>query len=106
MSHVDELENEIEALRKELEQKEHLLEFLKNPVKGSEKTDLSNQKLTNEEIIRYSRQIILPEIGVKGQLALKNASVLVVGAGGLGESFLFLCENYDKLQIIYFSFRA
>ena len=40
--------------------------------------------MSNDEIARYSRQIILNEVGVKGQLALKNSSVLVVGAGGLG----------------------
>jgi adenylyltransferase/sulfurtransferase len=41
-------------------------------------------KLTNSDIMRYSRQLILPEIGVQGQLKLNNTSVLVVGAGGLG----------------------
>lgn len=41
-------------------------------------------KLTNEEIARYSRQIILSDIGVKGQLRLKNSSILIIGAGGLG----------------------
>ena len=34
--------------------------------------------------MRYSRQLILPEIGVQGQLKLNNTSVLIVGAGGLG----------------------
>ena len=34
--------------------------------------------------MRYSRQLILPEIGVRGQLKLNNSSVLIVGAGGLG----------------------
>ncbi|CRL07505.1 CLUMA_CG020471, isoform A [Clunio marinus] len=41
-------------------------------------------ELTNREIARYSRQIILPGIGVKGQKRLKASSVLIVGAGGLG----------------------
>lgn len=40
--------------------------------------------LSKDEIARYSRQLILPEIGVKGQERLRSASVLVVGAGGLG----------------------
>jgi molybdopterin/thiamine biosynthesis adenylyltransferase/rhodanese-related sulfurtransferase len=40
--------------------------------------------LTKEEITRYARQIVLPEVGVDGQRKLKSASVLIVGAGGLG----------------------
>jgi len=40
--------------------------------------------LSDREIRQYSRQIMLPEIGVTGQEKLKKASVLVVGAGGLG----------------------
>ncbi|KAI1264174.1 adenylyltransferase [Xylariaceae sp. FL1019] len=40
--------------------------------------------LQEEEYIRYGRQLILPSVGIKGQLRLKSASVLVVGAGGLG----------------------
>ncbi len=39
---------------------------------------------SKEQIARYSRQLILPEIGVRGQQKLAQASVLVVGAGGLG----------------------
>ena len=38
---------------------------------------------------RYARQLIMPEIGAEGQKKLKNASVLVVGAGGLGSAALF-----------------
>ncbi|KAJ1499727.1 Molybdenum cofactor synthesis protein 3 [Coelomomyces lativittatus] len=40
--------------------------------------------LTNNEIKRYGRQLVLPEIRKEGQLRLKNASVLIVGMGGLG----------------------
>lgn len=39
---------------------------------------------TNEQLERYSRHIILKEIGVKGQKKLLNARVLIIGAGGLG----------------------
>uniref|UniRef100_G1PYJ4 Molybdenum cofactor synthesis 3 n=1 Tax=Myotis lucifugus TaxID=59463 RepID=G1PYJ4_MYOLU len=40
--------------------------------------------LSRDEILRYSRQLVLPELGVHGQLRLATASVLVVGCGGLG----------------------
>ncbi|MFM8949892.1 MAG: HesA/MoeB/ThiF family protein, partial [Bacteroidota bacterium] len=40
--------------------------------------------LTSEEWSRYERQVHLPEVGASGQTKIKNASVLVVGAGGLG----------------------
>ena len=40
--------------------------------------------LSNDEILRYSRHLIMPEVGMAGQLKLKNASVLLVGTGGLG----------------------
>ena len=40
--------------------------------------------LSHDELIRYSRHLILPEVGMEGQLRLKAARVLVVGAGGLG----------------------
>jgi molybdopterin/thiamine biosynthesis adenylyltransferase/rhodanese-related sulfurtransferase len=41
-------------------------------------------KLSNEEILRYSRHLIMPEVGLEGQLKLKRARVLTIGAGGLG----------------------
>lgn len=41
-------------------------------------------KLSNEEILRYSRHLIIPEVGMTGQKKLKAASVLMIGAGGLG----------------------
>jgi molybdopterin/thiamine biosynthesis adenylyltransferase/rhodanese-related sulfurtransferase/molybdopterin converting factor small subunit len=40
--------------------------------------------LTNEEIARYSRHLILPEVGMDGQAKLKKAKVAMIGAGGLG----------------------
>ena len=40
--------------------------------------------LTDEQIERYSRHIILKEVGAKGQKKLLNAKVLIIGAGGLG----------------------
>jgi sulfur-carrier protein adenylyltransferase/sulfurtransferase len=40
--------------------------------------------LSNDEILRYSRHLIIPEVGIEGQQKLKAAKVLLVGAGGLG----------------------
>ena len=43
-----------------------------------------NTDLTREELVRYSRHILLPQVGEAGQRALKRSRVLLVGAGGLG----------------------
>jgi sulfur-carrier protein adenylyltransferase/sulfurtransferase len=40
--------------------------------------------LSPDEVLRYSRHLLIPEVGVEGQLKLKQARVLLVGAGGLG----------------------
>ena len=48
---------------------------------GSPAADL---ELNNDEVRRYSRHLIMPEVGVEGQRKLKHAKVLCVGAGGLG----------------------
>jgi molybdopterin/thiamine biosynthesis adenylyltransferase/rhodanese-related sulfurtransferase len=40
--------------------------------------------LSKDEILRYSRHLIIPEVGMEGQLKLKQASVLLIGTGGLG----------------------
>src|SRR3954471_21717763 len=40
--------------------------------------------LSNDEVLRYSRHLIMPEVGMDGQLKLKAAKVLCIGAGGLG----------------------
>src|SRR6188474_3095408 len=41
-------------------------------------------QLSNDQVNRYKRHLILPEVGVEGQLKLLNAKVLCIGAGGLG----------------------
>jgi adenylyltransferase/sulfurtransferase len=41
-------------------------------------------KLSKEEVLRYSRHLIMPEVGMEGQLKLKQARVLCIGTGGLG----------------------
>jgi sulfur-carrier protein adenylyltransferase/sulfurtransferase len=45
-------------------------------------------ELTREEVARYSRHLIIPDLGLAGQKRLKNARVLVIGAGGLGSPTL------------------
>src|SRR5512140_49804 len=45
-------------------------------------------ELSVDEIRRYSRHLIIPDVGMDGQKRLKNAKVLVVGAGGLGSPAL------------------
>ncbi|KAJ2721977.1 hypothetical protein GGI07_003627 [Coemansia sp. Benny D115] len=67
-----ELQTELQQLEAELA-KEHTADDRK-----------VKDKLTNKEIRRYSRQLLIPEIGTKGQLKLRNASILIVGTGGLG----------------------
>jgi len=61
-------------------------------------------KLTNEEVLRYSRHLILPEVGVEGQLKLKRAKVLCVGAGGLGSplSLYLAAAGVGTLGIVDF----
>ncbi|WP_040518161.1 adenylyltransferase/sulfurtransferase MoeZ [Gordonia neofelifaecis] len=45
-------------------------------------------ELTRDEVARYSRHLIIPDVGMTGQRRLKNAKVLVMGAGGLGSPTL------------------
>src|SRR5579864_5349250 len=60
--------------------------------------------LTKDEILRYSRHLIIPEVGVEGQQKLKAAKVLLVGAGGLGAPLgLYLAAaGIGKIGIVDF----
>ena len=52
--------------------------------------------LSDEQIERYSRHIILKEVGAKGQKKLLNAKVLIIGAGGLGApAAMYLAAKTD-----------
>jgi sulfur-carrier protein adenylyltransferase/sulfurtransferase len=60
--------------------------------------------LTNDEINRYSRHLIMPEVGVEGQRKLKAASVLCIGAGGLGSpaAMYLAAAGVGRLGIVDF----
>ena len=47
-----------------------------------------SEELTRDEVSRYSRHLLIPDVGVEGQKRLKNSKVLVIGAGGLGSPVL------------------
>ena len=61
-------------------------------------------KLSNEEILRYSRHLIMPEVGMEGQLKLKQAKVMLIGSGGLGAPLgLYLAAaGVGKLGLVDF----
>ena len=60
--------------------------------------------LSKQEILRYSRHLIMPEVGMEGQLKLKQAKVLLIGAGGLGAPLgLYLAAaGVGKLGLVDF----
>ncbi|MSR66838.1 MAG: molybdopterin-synthase adenylyltransferase MoeB [Pedosphaera sp.] len=61
-------------------------------------------ELSNEEIRRYSRHLILPEVGLAGQKRIKAASVLCIGAGGLGSpiAMYLAAAGIGKIGIVDF----
>jgi adenylyltransferase/sulfurtransferase len=62
--------------------------------------------LTDEELVRYSRHLLLPEVGLSGQRKLKAASVLIVGTGGLGAPLaLYLAAGgVGRIGLVDFDF--
>ena len=64
----------------------------------------SVSELSKDEILRYSRHLIMPEVGMDGQLKLKNAKVLCIGAGGLGSPLLLYlgAAGVGRLGIVDF----
>ncbi|KAK3563603.1 hypothetical protein QTP86_031853 [Hemibagrus guttatus] len=96
---MNNMDDDILSLKKQLLEKDAEIAALKNKLeqiqkdnsllmdlqeKVSQLAHLKSTALTNDDIMRYSRQLLLPELGVKGQISLLNTSVLVVGCGGLG----------------------
>jgi adenylyltransferase/sulfurtransferase len=58
--------------------------FAARPGAGPSRGSGTDQELSHDEIRRYSRHLIVPEVGLEGQKKLKASSVLLIGAGGLG----------------------
>ncbi|XP_077405096.1 adenylyltransferase and sulfurtransferase MOCS3 [Vanacampus margaritifer] len=101
MEIISAMAEEVDYLKAQLREKEKEIAALKNKLAAFEKknnnfipqlldrvTELTpltdTAALSNEDIMRYSRQLLLPELGVQGQLNLFKTSVLIVGCGGLG----------------------
>ncbi len=61
-------------------------------------------ELTREEFLRYGRHLIMPEVGLEGQKKLKSASVLIIGAGGLGSplAFYLTAAGVGRIGIVDF----
>lgn len=94
------MSDDVSCLTAQLKKKDEEIAALKDQLTRLEKSQISvpdlNRKviplfplrdktsLSNEDIMRYSRQLLLPDLGVRGQLNLSKTSVLIVGCGGLG----------------------
>jgi adenylyltransferase/sulfurtransferase len=99
------LEEEIASIQVTLQEKKARLLQLKSEAPPCPYSDI----LSSEEVVRYSRQMLMPQISMLGQVALKNSQVLIVGAGGLGcPASLYLAAagvgdihivDYDEVEL-------
>lgn len=71
---------------------------------GAVEVQAPPEELSHDEITRYSRHLIMPEVGMEGQKKLKKASVLCVGAGGLGSplTFYLAAAGVGRIGIVDF----
>jgi len=94
---IRELEKELDILR--------LQQNARRDESDQKKASSCSLPLELEEYVRYGRQMIISQIGLPGQLALKKSSVLVIGAGGLGcPVLLYLVAAGIGMQCLYFDF--
>src|ERR1700678_1575247 len=66
------------------DKRENFVMATKSEISANPASATAPVSLSNEEILRYSRHLIMPEVGMEGQLKLKAAKVLLIGTGGLG----------------------
>ncbi|KAJ2008455.1 hypothetical protein GGI04_001142 [Coemansia thaxteri] len=81
---IKELRARLDRIRAEELELEAELCALETAAGDTPRSGSNSDRLLREEVRRYSRQLLIPEIGIKGQLKLRNGAVLVVGTGGLG----------------------